>query len=399
MSTAGKTAPKLIDDFLRFDPQNIGSGNYLTAHPAPAGEGKLGVPPANACRHEYLLKAVQSVLPPVDSRPHAGTQYKTALLCSKCLIHADVHISYPHLHATNPCPSVGSPLHHLQYCKDREVVSTQRISYGWRCSIEDCHAEVTISYRRTRISEDNRELLAGADRLQQRYTEASQAEPDRNVKLTTPTAAMNILHRYLKDALDPTVEKRRLMANNKLFIATFGRHGRDCKKLLTDMGFVYYPATDEEEAQWALPNPPLVADRLHADGTSNREMLEDIESEAITWSAKLAFASGELNPTVAARGLPSANSEVQRVLGAQNCLLYDSLAMTRLMSYRRSHARHAQPHPAAKRLSSVCIFSMVINALQTLILPGTSHRSAHCQTSQTACWNLHMIARPSVTQN
>lgn len=341
MCTAGKTAPKLVEDFLRFDPQNIGSGNCLTEHPLPAGEGTLAGPSVSSCRHDYLLKTVQSVLPPIDSRPNAGTEYKTALLCSKCMIHADIHISYPH-RATNPCPSAESPLHHFQYRKDREHLKPQHIRYGWQCSIECCHADVTISFRKTRISESNRELL-GPQRLQERFSEVSQAEPDRNVKLTTPTAAMNILHRYLKDALDPTVEKRRLMANNKVFMATFGIHGRDCDALLTEMGFVYIPAQDNEEAQWTLPDPPLVGDRLRADGTSHREVLEDIDCEAITWSSKLGYASGESNPAIAARGLPSGSSEVERVLGVQNCLLREVSAQ---QQYRADVFRRSNPHSA-----------------------------------------------------
>lgn len=324
MTTAGKTAPKLVNDFLRFDPQKTGSGNYLSSHPPAAGEAKTLAPGVGSCTHEYSVKAAQSVLPPVDARPQTGTQYKIAVLCRRCMIHADVHISYPR--ATTPCPSADNPLHHFQYQKDREQLSPQLIRYGWRCSIKSCLAEVTISFRRPRINDEERELLAAPERLQQRYNEVLQDEPGRNVKLATPTTAMHTLHRYLRDALDPTVEKRRLMATNKLFMTTFGTHGRDCNVFLDKMGFVFIPSQQEgEEARWALPNPPPIHDRLRADGTSHREILEDIEAEAIAYVWRLSFASGEMNP-VAARGWPAADREVERVLGAQDCLLHDILA-------------------------------------------------------------------------
>lgn len=325
MNPAGKTAPKLVEDFLRFDPQKTGSGNSLTSHPSPTGEGGKPLAPGLAsCKHEYSIKTAQSVLPPLDSRPQTGTQYKIAVLCRRCLIHADVHISYPH--ATIACPTADNPLHHLQYRKDREELKPESIRYGWQCSVKSCNAEVTISYRRSRISEEDYELLATPERLQQRYNQVLQADPERSVKLATPTTAMHTLQRYLKDALDPTVEKRRLMATNKLFMTTFGVHGRDCNALLNKLGFVFVPPqSEDEEARWTLPNPPQVENRLRADGSSTREYLEDVEAEAIAYVFKLSFDSGEMNP-VAGRGWPSADREVERIMGAQNCLLHETLA-------------------------------------------------------------------------
>ncbi|CZT15320.1 uncharacterized protein RCC_01183 [Ramularia collo-cygni] len=138
---------------------------------------------------------------------------------------------------------------------------------------------------------------------------------------------MHTLQRYLKDALDPAVEKRRLMAANKLFQTTFGMQGRDCNVLLNRMGFTFVPQHGDDEARWNLPNPPPIEDRLGADGSSPREILEDIEAEAVVYVGKLSLAAGESNP-VAARGgatLALANREVERVLGAQDYPTFLSL--------------------------------------------------------------------------
>jgi ubiquitin carboxyl-terminal hydrolase 25/28 len=322
MCSAGKTAPKLVSDFLRFDPLYVDTPNLLTDPPRPADAGRAPAPGARSCKHEYSIKAAQSVLPPVDSRPQVGTRYKIAVVCRRCRIHADVNISYPR--ATTPCPSADNPIHHLQARVDPKETTQQSITYRWMCSVEVCRAEVKISFRLPRLAPELRDLFT-AERLQKRYDEVVQADPDRNPKLVTPISAMHTLQRYLKDALDPAVEKRRLMANNKVFITTFGKLGRDCSALLTRMGFVFHPADGDNEAQWSLPNPPQIINRLDADSTSHREMLEDIEMEAIALMSKLSQESGEMNP-LAARGWQVADREIERVLSAQNCLLHSVLA-------------------------------------------------------------------------
>lgn len=357
MPTAGKTAPKLVNDFLKYDPASRSLGNYLTDSPKPAGEGVQIQPAPSDCQHVYSIKSVQSVLPPVDSRPQAGTQYKVAVTCRKCRIHADVHIVYPpSATTTTPCPSAENPLHHFQFQQDRMFSSREHIRYGWLCTVKGCHAEATISYRRARISDDVLEIFS-AERLQRRHEEILQEMPQRDVKTATPMSAMHNLQRYLKDALDPAAEKRRLMANNKLFMATFGIYGRDSVDLLDRLGFVFQRAEDEDDQdRWILPDPPQLHNRLQTDGQSHREVLEDVETEVVGHMCTMAAKSGDINP-LAQRGWPSADREVERVLGAQNCLFHQLLEVVSGLTdpVCRSNIQPTEAGSNANRCASVCI--------------------------------------------
>lgn len=71
---------------------------------------------------------------------------------------------------------------------------------------------------------------------------------------------------------------------------------------------------------WSLPDPPEIEDRLQADGSSQREVLEDVEAELLAWMYQIAAESGLINPG-AAEGWPSANRDIERTLAAQGCKL------------------------------------------------------------------------------
>lgn len=71
--------------------------------------------------------------------------------------------------------------------------------------------------------------------------------------------------------------------------------------------------------EWALPNPPPLDDRLNADGSSQRELLEDVELELLSWSFKVASETGAINPA-ASEGWPAAERDIERTLAAQGCM-------------------------------------------------------------------------------
>jgi ubiquitin carboxyl-terminal hydrolase 25 len=75
----------------------------------------------------------------------------------------------------------------------------------------------------------------------------------------------------------------------------------------------------EPEKTWHLPNPPAVPDRLEADGSSQREELEDVEIELTAWMYKIAAETGGINPA-AVEGWPSADRDLQRLLAMQGCM-------------------------------------------------------------------------------
>jgi len=70
--------------------------------------------------------------------------------------------------------------------------------------------------------------------------------------------------------------------------------------------------------EWTLPNPSPIADRMEADGSSSRELLEDLEIELVAWMSRISSETGALNPA-AAEGWASANRDLERTLAAMGC--------------------------------------------------------------------------------
>ncbi|KAF7193198.1 putative ubiquitin carboxyl-terminal hydrolase 2 [Pseudocercospora fuligena] len=321
----GKTAPKLKHDFSLFDPIHCSSNsNYLADFTPPHGEGRQLAPDSGSCKHEYTLKSTQSVLPPLDLRPDGGDEYRAAVVCKKCRIHADMHIAFPH--ATNPCPNSDYDLHHFQRASGADVRLSDKIAYGWQCSAPECRAILRITYRLPRLQPAEKDLLTNTEYLKQRYEALMKDDPNREgLRQATPIDALNRLRRYIKDSLAADRTRTSFPANNKRFQEAFGLYGRDCYGLLQKLGFTYAEAKGDEMAQWCLPNPTDIGSRLQADGSSSRELLEDCEAELLALIYKLAAENPSLVNPAAAEGWPLADRDIERVLAAQGYTRYSSL--------------------------------------------------------------------------
>ena len=68
---------------------------------------------------------------------------------------------------------------------------------------------------------------------------------------------------------------------------------------------------------WNLPNPKPIPDRWLADGSSERELLEDVEIELLGWMKRIAAETGAVVPT--SDQWPSADRDIERTLAAQGC--------------------------------------------------------------------------------
>jgi ubiquitin carboxyl-terminal hydrolase 25/28 len=323
MSSAGKTAPKLLHDFLEFDPLKVHGANILTDLSPPVGEGPQIAPGHGSCKHEYATKWKQSVSPGQDERAQQGSQYKAAVICKKCRLHADVHISYDHASPEGACPKDGYPLHHFLWRKEEDETTSNRIVYAWSCSSPDCQAVLRTTFKLPRFARKDIQHLTDPALLQGRYDATYQADPTRTgLRLASPVDALQRLRRYLNDSLNPEHTKRSFPANNKRFMEAFGVEGRDCAELLQNLGFRYKPGGVEDgvvqDAAWTLPNPGNVPNRLQTDGESPREVLEDVEAELIAWMYELAAKHNIINPA-SGEGWPSADRDIERLLAAQGC--------------------------------------------------------------------------------
>ncbi|KAF2207210.1 hypothetical protein CERZMDRAFT_71801 [Cercospora zeae-maydis SCOH1-5] len=314
----GKTAPKLANDFLRFDPLRCDpNANYLANFTPPVGEGKQLAPEIGSCQHEYTTKHAQSIPPPLDLRPDGGTQYKLAVCCKKCRIHADIRISYGF--AVNPCPNSQDPLHHFVRRHELDISVPERIEYAWQCSSEGCGADLRISFRVAKIQPAERSMLVDTDRLKKAHEAMVREEPNREgLRQATPVDVLARLRKYIKDALNTEHARRSFPANNKRFGEAFGVYGADCYELLTRLGFRYSQAQGDQDATWQLPNPPVLDNRFAAQGNSPREILEDIETELHALLIKTAADTNTVNPA-ASEGWPLADRDIDRTLAAQGC--------------------------------------------------------------------------------
>lgn len=322
----GKTAPKLYQDFQRFDPK-VARPNILIDHPPPQGEGVQITPHHTSCRHEYATKQTQSVLPSLDLRSDGSTRYKLAVVCKRCRIHADIKIDNP---TSTSCPTSSNPAHHFRLARNHTPATPNRITYDWQCSVDECRCRLSVTYRLPRTSEDDKELLTNAELLKGRYEELVRADPEREgLRKATEMEALARLRRYVQDSLDPKHTKRQFPANNKRFQEAFGIHGQDCRQLFEALGFKYAVSSFTEGARadvysygrqdstWTLPHPEQIPDRWHADGNSMREMLEDTEMELLAWMQRLAAETGFSVPS--GESWPSAERDIERTLGAQGC--------------------------------------------------------------------------------
>ena len=233
----GKTAPKLYQDFLVFDPVK-GVPSVLADFTPPHGEGPQLAPLIGSCKHEYVTKATQSVPPPLDLRPDGTTIYRLAAVCKKCRVHADIRID--HSKATNPCPASDHPLHHFQRVPKYDHKEIHLIRYAWECSVGECRATLFIQYRKSRLDDEDIHLVQNPELLKKRYNDLLQDDPEREgIKLATQMDALSRLRRYIKDSLLPQHSKRQIPANNKRFQEAYGINGADCGELLERLGFKY----------------------------------------------------------------------------------------------------------------------------------------------------------------
>ncbi|KAF2859589.1 cysteine proteinase [Piedraia hortae CBS 480.64] len=289
MTGPGKLPPLLVEQIFQFDPANSGIKPILTEHPPPEGSTAAS-PPANACTHEYTLKATQSVLQPDLS---VNTKVKAALVCKFCRVHVDVEVQNGN--KSRSCPNSIASLHHFVPLKHK-ISRPEHVVFQWRCSLADCGAQLLIAYRKPRLSESDRLLLVSQDLLESRFQETKYRGED--IRKVTPLEVLTRLHTYIRDALNSNSTRRTIQPHNKRFMEAFGESGRDCAELLTRLGF-----KDGGDGSWSLPDPPYFHRSLGQANTL-REYLEDVQMEVQSWRSQFTTTDW-----------PPAEPQLHRVLG------------------------------------------------------------------------------------
>ncbi|KAF2707431.1 cysteine proteinase [Pleomassaria siparia CBS 279.74] len=360
VSRPGKTAPRLLQDLLTYDPrfEERAGRNLLTSAPPhhdPTTKPTPAVPHRN-CRHSFLTKSEQSHLARGGEEPTSSTVYKVACFCQICRWHLDLIVDFRNDDGKNqPCRSLSHEytIHHFLFCEDSSSFANPfgqqnaPRSYEFYCSAPKCPARLQIHLQPPRFSDQDITILTDRGHLRRRLEAARQIAGERaDTNMARPVDALDFLSTYLQDSLTPKQGKSRIPLMNRKFLKTFGK---DCDHILKRLGFSNAVEFEEEEPVdvWFLPKPPAPSDPL-LEGTTERSVVEDARYELNTLI--LRFPEHERiavrHPGISA---PPSMTDLQRALG---CLDY-----SRKLGRETRNTNHEEDHPYYAGLGAVGDFS------------------------------------------
>ena len=330
----GKTAPRLIDNILRYDPLHPHpAGHNLLIDPVPVVDTRqkpLEDTAQGACQHKLVIKSAQSKLPSKEGRLNSSTHSVLAAYCTQCRIHFTVRINNPQACPNqDTCPKQGYPLHHFRYHPSGSNVRASQLSNGSRvedweeshlfeCSSRTCLAVVSIIVKSPRLRAVHLHSLIDPVAIRSRVQAEINANPERlkDSVIPTPIKVMATLKAYLTDAIRSD-ERKRVNSENKRFITTLGEGTAD---LLQYLGFKYVeaPENDDLPRYWDLPEihksdegPELQDDQSC--------LVDDVEKELMALiDQKTHVSTGPDQKAVSSKTLASIK-ELERLLGCSDC--------------------------------------------------------------------------------
>jgi ubiquitin carboxyl-terminal hydrolase 25/28 len=236
----GKTAPRLINDLLDYDPTQGRNGRNLLAGPAPQYRG-MPLPPRKgplACRHTLMKKESRTVAPVSKDEPPSG-EYVVSSYCSLCRCHFTIMVSYlQSMGGQVPChlSDAANPLHHLQlweseYSKEHvekhgyNKYDTVIEAHRFACSAPNCPVIVDIKIAPPRLIPQMLSLFMDARKLKARGEREIMKEPERYQGLAPvqPLQVLSFLRTYLSDAKthSATGAEKRIAKRNKKYMLSF----------------------------------------------------------------------------------------------------------------------------------------------------------------------------------
>lgn len=254
----GKTAPRLIEDLLDYDPRYLernvqqGGGNLLvdSAPRFEADGNEIYRKSDNDCRHKLMVISSRTNEP--KEEPHSATKWTVATYCDDCLWHFDITIDYTTWKSgQTPCRMNDQehPLHHLQHVEslyyEREPNRFRPSKYKpvhevhrFGCSQLSCPVEVEIEISKPRLNIDLLAPILDIDQVRARGERAIRQDPARfeGSAAQTPFQALGYLRVYLQNIMsgNPSPPKRIAKRNKKLTLAFDG----DCDDLFNYLDFV-----------------------------------------------------------------------------------------------------------------------------------------------------------------
>ncbi|KAF2096480.1 cysteine proteinase, partial [Rhizodiscina lignyota] len=299
----GKTAPRLLEDLLNYDPRNelLLGRNVLTTPPPREDLDNHATPvlPEDSCHHVFFEKLLPTdIVPPLDSRPDATTQYEIHAICYRCRHHLDLKIDYRGSFRSRadsgasisdssffPCPNKEFPLHHFQFIAEQPIPRLNGVgsisldnqnskdrSFLFKCSADSCLAKLSVTLRAPLFADEYVYLLSDRNALEARLQAAIVSDPERDdFKVARPVDAFDALSTYLRDGMDTGSGRRKIPVKNRRFMVTFGE---DCRYLLESLGFRVGDEDDDDGGFCYLPNPSE-----HRDPEAFIAYLADVRNE------------------------------------------------------------------------------------------------------------------------
>ncbi|KAE8449971.1 hypothetical protein EG329_007110 [Mollisiaceae sp. DMI_Dod_QoI] len=293
MVVPGKTAPRLINDLLDYDPRFHlkGAGNIL-ADPAPRFKGQqiFRKDHTRACRHSLCKKGSQTNAPTSnDEQPDETTQYVVSAYCSQCRYHFKIAVDLWHQKdGQSPChlSDKENPLHHFRlvesidgkqhkekHGQNKYDVLTE--AHRFVCTGSRCPAVVEIRISPPRLSKNVLSPIMDPATVFSRGQREIQKEPERYAGQlpVSPATALGYLRQYLTDAQstrDPK-EMKKIARRNKKYMLAFAD---ECDALFSYLDFtpVEEPAVEPEDEATYFWRLPTISDE-------NRYFIEDVTYE------------------------------------------------------------------------------------------------------------------------
>lgn len=331
---AGKTAPRLLQDLLTYDPrfEDRAGRNLLTSAPPQHDPNRPPQPavPHRNCRHALVNKSEQCQLPRAGEDPDQSTRYRVASYCSSCRWHIDVIVDFTKGNGskTSVCKTGDHdyPVHHFLFQEDdgsngtngTGLLKSTRV-FGFRCSAPNCPVTVQIKMKPPQLSDADVDLLTNQAKLRRRLELAQQMSADRtDMKMARRVDAPDFLNTYLQDSLNPVRGKSRIPLLNRKFLTAFGR---DCDDILKRLGFTQ--GVEEGEGGdkvdvWYLPKPDEPGRPLEP---TLRNTIEDTQYELSTIIASIPEAERVNTKHQPTYPTPS-RGDIERALACHDCTCF-----------------------------------------------------------------------------
>jgi len=274
----GKTAPRLIEDLLDYDPryrQKKGDRNLLAEDAPHYNESRD--PPVEPrkgefdCRHQLRLKQDQTVAPAsADENPDASTKYELSTYCQLCRWYFDITVDYTQWKENSVACRVSNRencLHHFRLVETKykdEILELLRGNkykpleeiHKFVCSGDLCPCRVEIRITPPRLTPDLLGLLLTASKVHNRGKKEIEAEPDRypGLKPLVPLQVLGYLRQYIVDVQND--RGKRIARRNKKYVLAFGQ---ECEPLFEYLDFV---STQEESSEPGVSSLPRIS--LHS---------------------------------------------------------------------------------------------------------------------------------------